>query len=317
MEQEQLLIKGVDVAPAVSIQSAVHDMHSDGQADTLRLICNDDGTWSKWGLKIGDEIQYRFKTFTTGKMYVRSLRAENGMYTVFASSCPPAFFQSHVRKWKDVSFLTIARQIASEQKLSFKEYGVSDQTLSEIEQEGQSDLSFLYRLASLMGCSLLVFDSALVLFGGAWQDTQSPLMNLEIGENGKFVYIDQTGSGAGSVIIRHTVTTHEPAHIERVISGSFSPGDGLGFATIEMDQPAQSDSEAMHFARGIARSRNAFLKKGRFTKALIEGLAPGSVISITTPKAGSWNGPAVVYRVRNDYVQNSSTVFFRHALRGY
>lgn len=84
-----LYYEGVDIYNDVSVNYCVHEMHAEKQADTLVIRFNDTkGVWSKWNPAEGDAIRFKEGASDTGKMFIHSMRPENGLFTVRAMSMP-------------------------------------------------------------------------------------------------------------------------------------------------------------------------------------------------------------------------------------
>ena len=80
-----LYYNGVDIYNDVSVNYCVHEMHAEKQADTLVIRFNDTkGVWSKWNPAEGDAIRFKEGASDTGKMFIHSMRPENGLFTVRA-----------------------------------------------------------------------------------------------------------------------------------------------------------------------------------------------------------------------------------------
>lgn len=84
-----LYYNGVDIYGDVSVNYCVHEMFAEKQADTLVIRFNDTkGTWSKWQPAEGDTVQFKEGASDTGKMFVHSMKPENGLFTIRAMSMP-------------------------------------------------------------------------------------------------------------------------------------------------------------------------------------------------------------------------------------
>lgn len=82
-----LYYNGVDIYGDVSVNYCVHEMFAEKQADTLVIRFNDTkGTWSKWQPAEGDTVQFKEGASDTGKMFVHSMKPENGLLR--SEPCP-------------------------------------------------------------------------------------------------------------------------------------------------------------------------------------------------------------------------------------
>ena len=107
-----LYYNGVDIYGDVSVNYCVHEMFAEKQADTLVIRFNDTkGTWSKWQPAEGDTVQFKEGASDTGKMFVHSMKPENGLFTIRAMSMPKSGKTKKSKSWEGVRFLTTAARI--------------------------------------------------------------------------------------------------------------------------------------------------------------------------------------------------------------
>ena len=80
---------GTDIYNDVSVNYCVHEMFAEKQADTLVIRFNDTkGIWSKWQPAAGDTVRFKEGASDTGKMFIHSMKPENGLFTIRAMSMP-------------------------------------------------------------------------------------------------------------------------------------------------------------------------------------------------------------------------------------
>ena len=107
-----LYYNGVDIYGDVSVNYCVHEMFAEKQADTLVIRFNDTkGTWSKWQPAEGDTVQFKEGASDTGKMFVHSMKPENGLFTIRAMSMPKSGKTKKSKSWEGVRFLQLANNI--------------------------------------------------------------------------------------------------------------------------------------------------------------------------------------------------------------
>ena len=81
----KLFYNGTDIYNDVSLNYCVHEMYAEKQADTLVLRFNDTkGIWSKWNPADGDVLRFTEGASDTGKMFLHSMKPENGLFTIRA-----------------------------------------------------------------------------------------------------------------------------------------------------------------------------------------------------------------------------------------
>ena len=303
-----LYYNGVDIYGDVSVNYCVHEMFAEKQADSLVLRFNDTkGVWSKWNPAEGDEIRFKEGASDTGKMFIHSMKPENGLYTIRALSMPVTGKTKKSKSWEGVRFLQIANEIAAAHGLTFENYGCADQVYPYLSQDNETDFALFSRLCTLEGCQMLIYDGKLLAYNEAYIEAQTVAGSLEVDENGNFAYRDNRAACYGSCEVN-----------SGSFSGSFKAPGATGSAILRPDNiKATSNSEAARFAKGLLRNANKYGHTGQFSKSLLTGYAAASLLTLKTPKASAWDGPVFVYKVRHDFVGNKSTLYFRDLLEGY
>lgn len=304
----KLTYKGVDIFPQVSVNYCVHDMYAEGRSDLLTVRFNDPrGVWSKWQPAAGDVVTFENGPAKTGKMFVYSLKPENGLYTLRAMAMPMTGQDINNKSWEAVRFLQIANEIATRHKLQFVNYGCTDHLYSYLSQVNKTDFEFFYNLCNLEGYQMLIFDGKLLAYNESYLEGMQPAGSLILGSDGVFEYTDNSDLSYGSA---------------EVSSGNYkgvfkAPGTNTRVLRPRENIFATSSAEVTRFAKGLLRSANKYERSGSITKDLALGYAAASLINLTTEKAGAWNGKIFLTRVRHDHINNKSKLFFRKPLEGY
>ena len=305
----RLTYKGSDIYKDVSVNYCVHEMYAEKQSDTLVVRFNDPkGAWSKWNPQTGDEITFEKESSRTGRMYIHSLRPENGLYTIRAMSMPISGKVRQSRSWEGLRFLRLGNQIAEAHGLTFKNYGCADYLYSYMAQRNETDFELFYRVCIPDGNQMLIFDGNLIAYNEQQIEAQTPAGTLTVGDDGVFTYEDISNQSYGSAEVA-----------SGIYSGTFIDPNAKSTRLLRPEVPLQvtSNAEAARFARGLLRNANKNEKNGTFARDLMLGYAAASVIRLETPKASAWNGPVFVTKVRHDYIANKSTIYFRKPLEGY
>ena len=300
---------GTDIYSDVSVNYCVHEMYAEKQADTLVIRFNDTkGVWSKWNPAAGDVVRFTEGASDTGKMFIHSMKPENGLFTIRAMSMPRSGATKKSKSWEGVRFLQLANEIAKNHGLTFQNYGCTDQVYPYLRQENETDFALFSRLCMLEGCQMLIYDGKLLAYNEQYIEGRTPAGTLEVDANGKFSYQDNRAACYGSCEVS-----------SGIYSGKFkAPGTTNG-AVLRPDRPlpVTSNAEAARFAKGLLRNANKYGHTGQFSKALLTGYAAASLLRLKTAKASAWDGTVFVYKVRHDFVGNKSTLYFRDLLEGY
>ena len=304
-----LYYNGTDIYNDVSVNYCVHEMFAEKQADTLVIRFNDTkGIWSKWNPADGDVIRFTEGASDTGKMFIHSMKPENGLFTIRAMSMPKSGTTKKSKSWEGVRFLQLANEIAGNHGLTFENYGCEDQVYPYLKQENETDFALFSRLCTLEGCQMLIYDGKLLAYKEQYIESQTPAGTLEVDENGNFTYNDDRAGCYGSCEIS-----------SGSYSGKFEAPGATNTAVLRPDKaiPVTSNAEAARFAKGLLRNANKYGHTGQFSKALLTGYAAASLLKLSTKKASAWDGTVFVYKVRHDFVGNKSTLYFREPLEGY
>ena len=203
--------------------------------------------------------------------------------------------------------MQLANEFAGNHGLTFESYGCTDQIYQYLKQENETDFKFFSRLCTLEGCQMLIYDGRLIVYGEQYLESQPATGELQVGENGNFVYRDNRGDCYGSCEISSGATF-----------GKFAAPNSISGAVLRPDNiRSTSNGEAARFAKGLLRNANKYGRKGQFSKSLLREYAAASILNLTTPKACAWDGRVFVYKARHDYVGNKTTLYFRDILEGY
>lgn len=298
-----------DIYNDVSVNYCVHEMHAEKQADTLVIRFNDTkGVWSKWNPAAGDTLRFKEGASDTGKMFIHSMKPENGLFTIRAMSMPKSGATKKSKSWEGVRFLQLANEFAANHGLTFKNYGCADQVYQYLRQDNEGDFSMFSRLCMLEGCQMLIYDGCLLAYNEQYIENQTPAGALEVDENGNFTYQDNRAACYGSCEVA-----------SGIYSGIFKAPNPANTAILRPDKPipVNSNAEAARFAKGLLRNANKYGHTGQFSKSLLTGYAAASLLKLKTTKASAWDGTVFVYKVRHDFVGNKSTLYFREPLEGY
>lgn len=306
----QVHFRGVDITDSISINDCYHDMYCEGRSDTLHIRFNDpQNQWDVWQPKVGDEISVSYGSIGTGKMFVDSTAAENGLYTIVAASIPPSAKEGKSKAWQKIFLTQIGKEIAGNHGFSFQSYGVMDVQYAYLLQTNETDFSFFQRLCTLEGCAFLVYDGTLVLYAQSYLEGIPPVKTITITSDGDYSFVD------------HSARLYGSCRIERgLYQGNFRVDNGGTRQYVpDMDIPItiSSQEEADRYAKNLLRSVNKGMLYGYFYGRVMPEFAAASTANIENDRATSWNGHVFFTHIRNDYGKGRSKVFFRKPLDGY
>lgn len=305
----KLYYNGTDIYNDVSVNYCVHEMHAERQSDTLVIRFDDpNGLWSKWNPAAGDEIRLTEGASDTGKMFVHSIKPENGLFTIRAMSMPRSGGTKKSKSWEGVRFLQLGREIAGNHGLTFQSYGCTDQLYPYLKQENETDFALFSRLCALEGCQMLIYDGKLLAYNEQYIESQDPTGTLEVDKSEAFTYQDNRSGCYGSCEISGGS-----------YSGGFTAPDAVNASVFRPDRPVlvTSNAEAARFAKGMLRSANKYGRAGQLSRSLLTDYAAASLLRLKNPKASAWDDIVFVHKVRHDFVGKTTTLYFRGRLEGY
>ena len=302
----EIIYQGKDIYPDISVKSCEHEMHAESQADSLVLRFNDTShQWDSWSVEQESIIEVIEGAARTGKMYIYDVTPQNGVYTLKAFSIPPTSKNRTSKSWEMVYFRQLCREIAQRHGLGYEEHGVTDQLYYYVAQNNEPDFVFLDKRCKLEGCSFLVFDGKLVVYGEKDLEATSPQMLLQLDTTAKFSYSDNTAK---------SYKTAEIVNGTRVGKYSAATESGSRILHKNITIPMQTEGEANRFAQNLLRLENKNQKTGAIDWDIQRELAPGSMLQLKTFGVKNWDGYVFVYRLRHDYVAEKSKIFIRKPL---
>ena len=303
----EIIYQGKDIYPDISVKACEHEMHAESQADSLVLRFNDTShQWDGWSVEQESTIEVIEGAARTGKMYIYDVKPENGVYTLKAFSIPPTSKNRTSKSWEMVYFRQLCKEIADRHGLDYEEHGVTDRLYLYVVQNNEPDFVFLDKRCKLEGCSFLVFDGKLVVYGEREIEATSPQMLLQLNTDAKFTYSDNTAKSYKAAEIVNGTRT-----------GTYSAATQSGSRVLHKNitTPMYSDGEAARFAQNLLRLENKNQQTGTIDWDIQRDLAPGSMLQLKTFGVKSWDGYAFVYRIRHDYMAEKSKIFVRKPLK--
>ena len=305
---EDLILKvfygDTDITDAIDVNSCIHDMFACSMADTLVLKFNDTNkVWDGWDAEKEGLISVACGIAKSGQMYIDTVKPENGIMTLRASSIPPTAKEKHNKSWENVKTLQLAKEIADRHGLGFESYGVEDNLYTYVRQENEPDFEFLQKRCDLESLAFVVYDKKLVLYSEKYLESQEPAEDVELGADADYDYTDNELQGYGTMTVKNGD-----------ISGTYTASNGLSRSDERVIQTyIGSQDEGNRYAKGILRQVNKNLASGYWRDTLRRELSAGSILNLKTLGAKSWDGKVFVSHIRQDYVNSKSKIFFRKA----
>ncbi|MDO5574439.1 MAG: hypothetical protein Q4G60_10745 [bacterium] len=305
----EILFKGTNIYPEISLHTCIHDMYAEKRADTLYMQFNDTrkrgDKW--WASEKENKISVQLGAGKTGDMYIESLLPRNGIYELRAQSVPLHANNVTNKSWEAINFLQIAEEIAGRHGLGFRTFGVEENPTYEYVCQTKEDFKFLEERCVYEGCGFLVYNNDLILYGESALESETTRANINVRPDIKYEYDDRSNRAYGSCIIKN-------AYLE----GSYSAEASSRVLEKVVDINITSQAEANRYAKNLLRYENKNMKKAAiYWDKYLPELAAGSVVKVSTPAAGTWDGTMFLNHVRHDYVTAKTKLFLRWTLGGY
>lgn len=302
----KLYINDIDVTEKVpAIRRCIHTMGLNGKADSLKIISQDSGTWSRWNLSQADSIRVMEGAADTGRMHLISHGVVNGSYRLTASSLPlTAYRPIGGRVWENVTLIQLVSDMAKELQMTAAFYDIENRVFSYLSLgEKEPPMRFLSRLCMREGLGLTVFDGAVVLFDEILRDTSNPTAELWVDDNSP-CRIQERPQNYGSCLYTNGSVT------DRYLMNAALP-------ELIVSEPGVilSSADARRYARNHLFHENKENVTGcLYSGELLQDYAPGSILQLSGGDIGAWSGKIAVTGVRHDYTKRTSKLFFRRCL---
>lgn len=293
-----------DITKDISVHGCTYEMHADGQADCLSLdFADTKKQWTNWrpGQK-SDTIRITDGAVDSGKLYIDSLKPENGNYKLTAYSTPKSAFSVKSRSFSGLSLPQLASKIASEHGLSVKSYSAPETLAKYVQQRSKSDLAFLNDMCRVAGAAFVIFDGTICLYSQKAMESREASRTLTPDKTDDFSVSDNRHSVYASCELSNATYTGKAADTSIESGKSYRESVTAAWAT---------QAEANAAASAKLRELNRSGKTAELTTSTMRGLAAGSVVKLICK---GWTGSAFIYRIRHDLATKKSHIWFRQPL---
>ena len=300
----RVFVNDKDVTDSIAVASCYYDMHAEGEADSLTITFSDtQKQWEKWKpSQQGDTVRITDGAVDSGKLFIDTLKPENGRYKLQAYSTPKTAYSKKSRSFENLSLQQIAGKIAKDNKLETHFYDVPETHFKYVQQKGQSDLEFLHKLCKQRGVSFIVFDEALTLYSEKHVEAAEAARTLSPGRADDFTVTDDKHAAWALCELKNgTFTGH--ASDDAVNTGKEYR------ETVTAAWENQAEANAAAAAR--LRQLNKTSKRAELVMSTQRQLAAGSVVKLD---CNGWNGKAFVYRIRHDLLKKTSRLWVREPM---
>lgn len=293
-----------DITSSIAVASCYYDMHAEGQADSLLITFSDTKKqWENWKPSAeGDTVRITDGAIDSGKMYLDSLKPENGKYRLDAFSTPKSAFSKKSRSFDGLSLPQLAKKIADDNKLKVKLYDVPETQVKYVQQKGQSDLAFLQSMCKQAGVAFVVHDETLCLYSQKHLENKAAAKTITPGQKDDIKATKDKHAVFSTCELRNGTYTGV-ANDSGVKSGKTHR------ETVQAAWSSQADANAAAAARLRELNKNG--NSAELEMSMQRQLAAGSVVDLD---CNGWKGKAFIYRIRHDLLNKKSRLWVREPL---
>lgn len=169
----ELYYEGTNITDYVNITKCIHRDVSQGRADLLDMEMDNAATWYQWGPKADDEIEVTLDGYSTGKLYLNSLRPAGESFRMLASSLPTSAKRPTWASYTYETLESIAHLMATECGMTEKLYGIDGSLrYAFLLRREEGCAAFLNRLGEWEGLAVKAVNGRLRAVSVEWAQTR-------------------------------------------------------------------------------------------------------------------------------------------------
>ena len=217
------------------------------------------------------------------------------------------------RSWEKIPLSKIASDIALNAQLKLYYNTKEDPIIERVEQDGESDLSFLKKICKKSGCALKVTDSQLIIF--------------DIEECEKREVITRISKDSGKIkqftLKTKTIDVYKSCEVSyqhgiksEMISAEYKDASKTSGKRLKIREKVETQAEAERLARKRLRERNSDETTGNFTMIGDFSLLSGNTVEISG--FGIYDGKYLISRSTHELSNGYTTrIEIKKTLEGY
>lgn len=288
-----------DISEKVDVKVCIHEEYAEEKADYLRIVFDETSkSWDNWQAEAGDTISIEKDGVSTGILYVKKVIPQSDNFTIKANAMPLGSNNVNNKSWENATFELIGRDIAQRNNLTYRGYGYTNHIYSYVTQSNEKDLLFFERLCVQEGCAMIIHNNSLVVYSEKYIEELENIIELTVSTATQPKFKNKAKFGACTVTNGTYTATYKESDWKEYMKA-------INFAIA-------SDGEALRFAQNILKYIN---KKTTTGSAIFDGLLPeiaaASLVYINNEVEPYLSGKAFVTRIRRNYINETSKVYFR------
>lgn len=304
----QLLVNDVDILNNVNLLEAVYEDFATAQPSRLFLKFNDaESLWQNWKLNNEDNIRVVEKQCDTKALYAHNSNLSRGFCNILAKSIPCIAVKKVQKTYENVKLSKIAKDVANEIGFTIDIHYMTDHLYKSIVADNITLLSLLKKICLLEGIAIVFYNKTIILFDENKIENIDSTDSLVVENDDVFAVSNSENKLFNECVVKNND-----------INGKFKiNAKNSNTLIFTEDTPATTVGEANRFAKGILRNINKTTKTGSVTTELKTEYAAGTVVNLCNSKLKFYNGKIFIYKVRHDFVNNKTKIFFRYIIEDY
>ncbi|CAM4110701.1 phage late control D family protein [Mesobacillus thioparans] len=318
-----------DIAPFISKIS--HTDNFIGEADSISITLSDrENRWiGPWMPKIGASLNAAL--ISSGWDTEKSIRRKLGYFEIdkIEVGGPPASLtiggisvpessslrgEAKFRSWEKTTLKKVATDIAQRNKVQIYFDSSDNPTYDRVEQEYETELSFLKRLCTDAGLALKVTNNSIAIMDERKFEMATEVATIKrSSRNLKDYQFENNLTGTfRSCKVQYTIPKKK-----KTIHYTFTPSKGPKTdRVLIVNEEVKNEAEAMKLAKNRLRAENKKAISGSITIAGISPYYAGQTLILD--EFGFFNGKYIITSVTIDSGSGSSTTLdLRKCLEGY
>lgn len=320
--------QGVNITKDISedILSITYTDNEDGQADDIAIRIKDESKkWmGDWSPELGDKFSVVLSplnqtALNCGLVEVDEISA-SGPPTIFDIKGCSVPIKSEIRRvlknysWEKINLNDIAKQMAKNANLELIYSVTENPYYDRSDQNEESDLSFLHKLAEDEGYSVKVTDSQLVIFDQYDFEQKEPIGTYTAGDSliKGFSFNKQSHDLYKSCTCRY----HVPEH-RKLIKYTYTDPDIEDGINLRIRKRVANANEAKRKARAALRQKNKHQCTGSLLLVGNTELQAGLTINVSS--FGKYDGKYIITKAIHTHSSSGYTtsIDIRRVLNGY
>ena len=217
------------------------------------------------------------------------------------------------RSWEKIPLSKIAKDIADNAHLELFFQTVEDPIIDRVEQDGESDLSFLKKLCKKSGCALKITDSQLIIFDVEDCEKRDIVATISK-DSGK---IKQFNLKTKTIeVYKSCEISYQHGIKSELITAEFQDPSKSSGKRLKIREKVETQAEAERLARKRLREKNSEETTGNFTMIGDFSLLSGNTVEISG--FGIYDGKYLISRSTHDLSNGYTTrIEIKKTLEGY